>query len=212
MARPIGLGQTRHMRPPRSAAVARCESPPEAAPGPDPVLAARPVGTEIDTARGPWGLATATFDRTRRYRFRLSRVWDPGRPRVCFVMLNPSTADALVLDPTVRRCAGYAQDWGFGAFEVTNVFALRSTDPTALRQVEDPVGPGNDDAILTAALAADRVICAWGTHATHRGRHTEVNGLLRGAGVTTEVLRLTKEGLPGHPLYLPRSATPIPAP
>ena len=185
---------------------------PAVAPNPDPIVAAKPVGTEIDTADGPWGLATATFDASRRYRFRLSRVWDPDRPRICFVMLNPSTADALVLDPTVRRCAGFASAWGAGALEVTNVFALRSTNPTELKRVDDPVGSGNDDAILAAALAADQVICAWGTHATHLDRHRSVRELLRGAGVAPAALRLTKMGLPGHPLYLPRSTTPIQLP
>ena len=178
-------------------------------PDPDPILAANPVGTEIDTAEGDWGLATATFDTSRRYRFRLSRIWNPQGPRVCFVMLNPSTADALVLDPTVRRCAGFATDWGAGSFEVTNVFALRSTDPAGLRQVGDPVGGGNDEAIVAAALAADQVICAWGIRAEHLGRHRAILDLLVGAGIAPLALRLTKSGLPGHPLYVPRSARPF---
>jgi len=182
---------------------------PAASPDPDPILAADPVGTEIDTADGPWGLATATFDASRRYRFRLSRVWNPGGPRVCFVMLNPSTADSLVLDPTVRRCAGFATDWGAGSFEVTNVFALRSTDPAGLKQVGDPVGRGNDEAIRAAALAADEVICAWGTRAIHLGRHRAILDVLLGAGIAPRALRLTKGGFPGHPLYVPRSTRPF---
>ena len=178
-------------------------------PSADPVVAARPVGTEVDTAEGPWGLATATFDPTRRYRYRLSRVWDPAGPRVCFVMCNPSTADALTLDPTVRRCAGFARRWGAGAFEVTNVFALRSTDPAALRRSPDPVGPGNDDAIVAAATSADRVVCAWGIHGALHDRHDRVLALLDRAGVSAEALRLTRSGLPGHPLYLPADAVPF---
>jgi hypothetical protein len=179
---------------------------------PDPVVARAPCGSEVDTDRGGWGLATATFDPTRVYRFRLSRVWDPDAPRICFVMCNPSTADASVLDPTVRRCAGFARDWGAGSFEVTNVFALRSTDPARLRQVADPVGPGNDRAIEAAASAADVVVCAWGIHAAHGGRHDRVLALLRGAGVTPMALAVTRAGYPGHPLYLPRTATPVPFP
>ena len=180
-----------------------------APPAADPVVAADPVGSVVDTALGPWGLATATFDVTRRFRFRLSRVWDPGGPRVCFVMLNPSTADASTLDPTVRRCAGYASAWGAGALEVTNVFALRSTDPAGLSRVDDPVGPGNDGAILAAAGAADRVVCAWGTRATLLDRHAAVLDLLRGAGIAPTALRLTRDGFPGHPLYLRRDAVAV---
>jgi hypothetical protein len=181
-------------------------------PSPDRIIAAQPVGTEIDVAEGPWGLGTASFDASRRYRFRLSRVWDPGGTRVCFVMLNPSTADAEALDPTVRRCAGFARSWGAGAIEVTNVFAWRSRDPAALRLTDDPVGAANDEAILAAALQADQVICAWGAQATHLDRHATTLALLRSAHIVPLALRLTKAGLPGHPLYLPATATPTPIP
>lgn len=178
------------------------------APAPDPTIAAAPVGEVTDTEQGPWGLGTATFDPTRRYRYRLSRIWDPDRGRVNFLMLNPSTADAFTLDPTVRRCVGFARTWGYGALEVTNVFALRSTDPAGLRQVTDPIGPGNDNAILAAAQAADLVVAAWGVHATHLGRDTQVRSLLTAAGVDLHHLRLTKDGHPGHPLYVPGATTP----
>src|SRR5690349_24682525 len=36
----------------------------------------------------------ATFDPTGTYRYALSREWDVALPRLCVVMLNPSTADA----------------------------------------------------------------------------------------------------------------------
>jgi hypothetical protein len=72
----------------------------------------------------------ATFDESLRYRYRLERAWVDHPVRFCnFVMLNPSTADAFVLDPTVTRCVGYARDWGYDGLVVTNIFALRSTDP-----------------------------------------------------------------------------------
>jgi hypothetical protein len=182
------------------------------APAPDPVIALHPGGVVVDTAEGPWGLGTATFDRSRRHRFRLSRVWDPGGPRCCFVMLNPSTADARTLDPTVTRCAGFARGWGYGALEVVNVFALRSTDPAALRTDPHPVGRGNDGAILAAASAADLVVAAWGTHGDVGGRGEAVRRLLTRAGIGLAVLRLTAGGHPGHPLYLPGDARPVPWP
>lgn len=179
-------------------------------PAPDPSVARHPVGPLVDTATGPHGLATATFDPTRTYRYRLSRMWDPTKLRVNFVMLNPSTADATVVDPTVRRCLGFAHAWGAGALEVTNAFALRATDPTKLYRTSDPVGPDNDDAIVTAARDADLVIVAWGVHATHLNRQHHVRDLLTGTGKQPHVLRLTKDGHPGHPLYLPKDTLPIP--
>ena len=169
----------------------------------DTVIGEVPVGDVVDVEMGPWGLATATFNAQRTHRFRLSRVWAENGGRVNFLMLNPSTADAFKLDPTVRRCVGFASDWGAGALEVTNIFALRSTDPAGLRQVDDPVGKGNDAAIVAAACAADIVVAAWGVHGAYRGREAQVRALLDEAGVDLRVLRLTKHGHPGHPLYVP---------
>jgi hypothetical protein len=77
-------------------------------------------------------------------------------------MLNPSTADAEKFDPTVRRCFGFARDWGFGGLEVVNLFALRSTYPEQLKKVSDPVGPENDAVIRRAVKAADLVVASWG--------------------------------------------------
>ena len=38
------------------------------------------------------------------YRYLLWRRWQPSAPVVNFIMLNPSTADAVQDDPTVTRC------------------------------------------------------------------------------------------------------------
>jgi len=161
-----------------------------------------------DEATGPEGRATATFDPTRTYRYRLTRSWDPGRPSVNFLMLNPSTADARALDPTIRRCVGFARSWGFGAVEITNLFALRATDTKVLMAHREPVGPGNDRAILDAARRADRVVVAWGNHGAHDGRAEEVADLLDRRGVRPVALRHTVAGHPHHPLYVPGDVEP----
>lgn len=61
------------------------------------------------------------------------------------VMLNPSTADATHDDPTIRRCIGFAKTARAEGLRVVNFFALRSTDPDALANADDPVGPMNDE-------------------------------------------------------------------
>jgi hypothetical protein len=162
-----------------------------------------------DESHGPIGHATATFSSDRVHRYRPTRTWDESGPRVNFLMLNPSTADAIQLDPTNRRCMGFAAEWGHGGAEVTNIFAFRSTDPRGLRHADDPIGPGNNAAILDAARSADLVIAAWGTHGTLLGRGDHVRAMLTDAGIDLYVLRLTKAGHPGHPLYVPASTTPI---
>jgi hypothetical protein len=93
---------------------------------------------------------------------------------------------------------------------VTNLFGWRATDPGEMKAVGDPVGRGNDKAILEAARAADLVVCAWGNHGLHRGRSEYVRSYLRKAGVKLHVLRLNGCGEPAHPLYLPGSLQAMP--
>lgn len=152
--------------------------------------------------------AGAAFSACRRWRTLLWRRWDESRPAANFLMLNPSTADEAVLDPTCARARGYAQRWGYGALLVTNAFAWRATDPDELKAAPDPVGRGNDAAILRAASSSAIVVCAWGNQGAHLGRSRRVLGLLREAGITLHVLRLNAGGEPSHPLYLPGGLRP----
>ena len=168
------------------------------------------AGEVVERSTGPHGEATATFDRTRTYRYRLSRTWDTTGPVLAFVMLNPSTADAEVLDPTVRRCVGFARRWGFGSLEVVNLFAFRATDPRDLLRSAAPVGTANDRTILAAASVADRLVVAWGTRGTHLGRATEVVGLLQAGPVRPLALGTTTHGHPRHPLYVRADTRPAP--
>ena len=153
--------------------------------------------------------SVAVYSDCEAYRFRLERVWGPGG-RVLFVMLNPSTATEVQNDPTVERCERRARALGFGAFAVANIFAYRATDPRVMRGVADPVGPGNDAAIVDLAGAADMVVCAWGTHGAHLGRGAAVEALLRRQGRDLFHLGLTLAGAPKHPLYIGYAAPPVP--
>lgn len=147
--------------------------------------------------------STAVYSPCERYRYLLTRVWDPAGEKALFVMLNPSTATEFQNDPTVERCERRARALGFGAFRVTNIFAFRATDPRVMRAEADPVGPGNDAAIRESAEAwADRIVCAWGTHGAHLGRGAAVEALLRGTGRQLFTLGLSKDGHPKHPLYI----------
>ena len=154
--------------------------------------------------------AGAKFSACRRWRYLLWRRWDAARPAANFLMLNPSTADELRLDPSCTRARDYAERWGFGALIVTNIFAWRSTDPEAMKRARDPVGRGNDAAILRAAREAKLVVCAWGNHGAYLGRAAQVLERLRSAKVGLAYLRLNGAGQPAHPLYLPGSLKPRP--
>lgn len=150
----------------------------------------------------------------RPYRYALTRTWLPHRPPVVFVMLNPSTADAFQLDPTLTRCANFARCWRGGGLVVLNGFGLRSADPAVLRYHLDPVGPDND-AVIAAALTAGpvgRVVVGWGQDKTmaRSGRAVEILKMIRDAGHQPQALHINADGSPKHPLYVSRWTRPIP--
>src|SRR6185436_1711534 len=138
----------------------------------------------------------ATFSPCRRWRYLLWRRWDASKPVANFLMLNPSTANEVKLDPTCARARDFAERWGYGALTVTNVFGFRSTNPLLMKKVPDPVGPGNDAAILRAAKEADLVVCAWGNHGSHQERSKQIRKLLEGHKLHS--LRMNANGEPAH--------------
>jgi hypothetical protein len=149
--------------------------------------------------------AGAEFSRCRRWRYLLWRRWRPG-PLANFLMLNPSTADEVKLDPNCTRARDYALRWGFGGLLVTNIFAWRATDPEEMKAARDPVGRGNDRAILRAAREAAIVVCAWGNHGSHLERAVQVRRIL--TGIPLHALHMNGSGEPAHPLYLSGALRP----
>lgn len=161
----------------------------------------------------------AVFSPCRSYRYVLWRgiaqlMRKPGCLSTCnFIMLNPSTADEVKADPTVTRCLGFAEGWGFERLVVTNLFAWRSTDPHEMKTKVDPVGPQNDDHIIDCAQHADLVVCAWGNDGAHRSRAQHVVRLLRANRVRPRALKFNgNTGQPTHPLYLKKDLTPVELP
>ena len=139
-----------------------------------------------------------------QYRYRLWRIWDRARPTVLFIGLNPSTADAEQDDPTVRRCIGFAKEWGFGGIEVANLFAFRATDPAKLLTAADPVGQDNDAWLARLRSGSPAAVAAWGAHPLARTRANAIGASLR----PLASLGVTKDGAPRHPLYV-RMDTPL---
>lgn len=140
-----------------------------------------------------------------RYRYRLDRRWSDG-PRVTWVMLNPSTADAEVEDATSRRVQAFSRGWGFGGLTIVNLYAYRATDPAELWRTADPAGPENDAYLVEACTQSD-VVAAWGANA-RADRIAEVLAL-PGMG-RLQALEVTKAGQPKHPLYLRGDLVPFP--
>lgn len=177
------------------------------------------------------GTGWARFSDCMTLRYRLARScfgaqggepppWDVSptfsRNRVVFIMLNPSTADAFILDPTVRRCMKFAQADKADVLEVVNIFPLRSTDPAALytwtRSLPGPaweaINAANNAQIVAAAAGARLVIAAWGRHGAHLMQGTTVRELCHKHDIKLYHLGLNKDGSPKHPLYIKGGTEP----
>jgi hypothetical protein len=150
--------------------------------------------------------AGAIFSKCRTYRYSLWREWDAERGHVLFVALNPSTADERHDDPTIRRCIGFARDWGYGGVYVANLFAFRATQTSDLLAASAPIGPANDRHLRRLVTQARIVVAAWGVHGCHLGRDAVVARALP----SLHCLSTTRAGFPAHPLYQPRTRIPVP--
>lgn len=162
-------------------------------------------------------LRTTEFSPDRLYRYTLWRDWfedlfdhgayaGPPVPFVQFIGLNPSTADEVKDDNTIRCCRNYAKKWSFKAMCMTNLFAFRATDPRDMKKAIEPIGPDNDKWLLAISGEADLIVAVWGTHGKHHGRTDKVLKCLR----NVHCLARNSDGSPHHPFYLPANLKPIP--
>lgn len=156
--------------------------------------------------------APTSVGQRESYRYTLSRgPWLNGEGTLLFVMLNPSTAGEREDDPTIRRCVGFAQTWGYARLLVGNLYALRSTDPRGLHRAADPVGLENDRHLDLLAQRATEVVVAWGaTSHPQPARARHVLELLEFQAGGAVCLGQTKGLHPRHPLYVKRDAKRVP--
>jgi len=170
----------------------------------DRPIETHPPGRRVGICRPPAGSAIISAD--GRYRYHLSRRFEIGADRIAtFIMLNPSTADHLRDDPTIRRCVGFCRRWDCGVLHVVNLFAVRATDPRDIREVADPVGPENRKWVCQAAAIGDLVVCGWGTHGSYMDQDLTVLRWIEDC-CTPLALGVTRGGQPRHPLYVPYAA------
>lgn len=156
-----------------------------------------------------FGHSSAEFSPDRIYRYALYRSWDIYKPTVMFIGLNPSTADEVLDDPTVRRCRRFAINWGYGKMFMANLFALRATNPKTMMSHDTLISPKsdlrlNDIWIQRMAKKSDLVIAAWGNHGRYMDRDKAVLSFLS----DVMCLGITKGGAPKHPLYLKADTRP----
>ncbi len=155
----------------------------------------------------------ALFSPDRHYRYKLWRQWAGtskwAKPCVMFIGLNPSTANELKDDPTIRRCMGFANKWGYGGMFMGNLYGLISKDPKALEGNPIPIEQSNENfkALLEMSEQSTRIIAAWGS--IHRPGQENVIYLRNNLRYPLFCLGVNQDGQPKHPLYLPASVKPV---
>ncbi len=141
------------------------------------------------------------------FRYGLFRMWDQRNEKLMqIIMLNPSTADAELDDPTIRRCMGFAKRENYGGIHVVNLFAYRATSPHDMKKADDPIGPSNDHVLRACLMYAKAgglpVLCAWGNHGGYLNRDRWLRAMAKEIGTDLLHLGLTNLGQPKHPLYV----------
>jgi len=165
----------------------------------------------------PFTLPGAILSDDSMRRYLLWRFW--GDPRneqakwMLFVMLNPSTADGRSDDPTIRKCREFARRAGCDGFEVVNLISQRSPKPGVVRAESEPK---EADEIISLALArCELVVVAWGalsglSKPARKIALERIDAIREFASYgcrTLKCLSVTQNGQPGHPLFIPYSAT-----
>jgi hypothetical protein len=143
------------------------------------------------------------------YRYKLEHCWRMGDSRALFAMMNPSAADLEFTDATVAKCGRLAKRWGYDGLFAGNACAYRATDRMRLLEVEDPVGPGNHQALREMAESSDLVIVAHGKLPGDLQKYaTQMVEVLRATGKPLHILGLSSDGTPIHPLARGKAHVP----
>ena len=141
----------------------------------------------------------AIFSECGKYRYVLTRIWEPLEPLAMCIGLNPSTANADEDDPTIRRLSSLLKNNGFGGFFMCNLFALVSPYPEDLQSCPDPV-KDNDKWLIETADKVTHVVYCWGNfdEATYRAK--KIKNMFPSKHINC--FGKNRNGSPKHPLYL----------
>lgn len=151
---------------------------------------------------------TAIFSKCKNYRYTLWRWWDPEKEYLMVIGLNPSTADATNDDPTIRRCVRFAKDWNFGGLCMTNLFALRATNPKVMLKHSEPIGVDNNGWLQYIGRSAGMILAAWGSHGDYLSRNKIIRKMMYDLDLRLYCLGITKSRAPRHPLYIKANTKP----
>ena len=110
-------------------------------------------------------------------------------------MLNPSSADENIDDPTTKKVISYSKKWGYGGLHICNLYTYRTTSPKILFDIPKNKRGSNKNEIKKYAKKSSKVVYAW-------GNKEKVPPWLNQMVPNPSFIELSKEGVPKHPLYL----------
>ena len=134
----------------------------------------------------------------RKERFTLSRIWDKKKPKLLYIMLNPSIADDKKDDPTIKRLMFFTKKYRYGGFYVANLFTQITPYPKELN-MENLSKKNNLKIINDLIKKSDSIVYAWGNLVSEPRELLEIidSPLCFGKNLN---------GTPKHPLYLPSNS------
>ena len=139
-----------------------------------------------------------------KYRYSLERDWSgkDNAPYMLFVCINPSTADAVTDDATVRKCKGFAKITGYKRIFIANIYSYRTKDWNLLLSLSqsERLGPDTDNKLIELVSNAGLTAAAWGNLHDNlcKERADYVIKKIRKI-CPLYVLGLTCQGYPVHP-------------
>jgi len=111
--------------------------------------------------------------------------------------LNPSTANDIADDPTIRVLVKSLDILGFGGLKMCNLYAFISSDPKKLSECPDPV-KYNDEWLKVAAHNSQTIIFCWGNFTQATYRIDKIKNLFPDG----KCFGKNKNGSPLHPMSL----------
>ncbi len=104
----------------------------------------------------------AEFSACGKFRFWLSREWGIKQTFGVFLLINPSYADALILDSTTMICTNLALLWRWRGFGIVNLHPWIDSKPSNIIDVPTHERSENDRWIKESYYFSDIFVIATG--------------------------------------------------
>ena len=141
----------------------------------------------------------AEFSKDKKYRYSLSRKWSE-KEQVLFILLNPSKADDIDDDPTIRRLISISKNLGYGGFEVVNLYTIINPKRNKLYEKKRKFSEKNKKLIAKLVARHKTIIYGWGAT---ENEPKWLNNIVK----SPLCFNINKNGTPKHPLYLKKEST-----